>query len=78
MKVYVAKYTHKYGTDMRVFKKIESSEKWRIKLADEYWRDYFGENYKKPSDKEKMADIFFQTMAKMDWEFFEVEECDVE
>ena len=78
MKVYVATYEHKHGNDMRVFKKRKSAEKWRIELADEYWRDYFGEDYKKPSDKEKMADIFFDSVTGADVEFFNIEECDLE
>jgi len=78
MKVYVATYSHKHGDDIRVFKSKKTAEDWRIKLADEYWRDFFGEDYEKPNDKEKMADIYFDTLRDSDCEFFGVEECDVE
>lgn len=79
MKVYVATYTHKHGTDMRVFETKESAENWKTEIAKRWWDDLPNKKYSMPDDPKEIADTYFEIMQESGGdEFFDVEECDVE
>jgi len=39
MKVWVAIYEHRNGSDVRVFDDAQKAEAWREEIAEEYWSD---------------------------------------
>jgi len=39
MKVWVAVYEHRHGSDVRVFDDAQKAEAWREEIAEEYWSD---------------------------------------
>jgi hypothetical protein len=83
MKIFVATYNHKYGTDVRAFRTSEGADKWRIEIADEYWDEtkLAESNKEKPEEKERMAQIYWDYVRDAQWEFseyFEINICDIE
>lgn len=75
MKVTVATYEHRHGSDNRVFKSMGSAWSWRQSIAQDYWGDEL-RSTGKPSDPEEAADYYFEHMAGT--ESFSAEECEVE
>jgi hypothetical protein len=78
-KVFVAIYTHRYGTDVRVFAKESSAEKWRVEIAEEYWDDEIGTRQPKPDKPEEMADAYWLYLLDHgNQEYFEIEHAEIE
>lgn len=75
-KVYVARYEHKYGVDVRVFKTEESANAWRLFIADEWWGNELRKDRLKPVDPEVAAEEYWDYVSGR--EFFEIEETTVE
>lgn len=75
-KVIVAIYTHRHGTDVRVFATSEGANVWRNDLADEWWERELGTGL--PTDKtpDEIAAAYWSAMESRD-EFFETEEHEV-
>ena len=78
MKVFVATYDHKHGTDVRVFQDESKAETWRQEIVAEWWNSQMeGE---KPSDPAAAADAYFEFMEMQfgAHESFSVSEAEVE
>lgn len=41
--VFIARYEHKHGTDLKVFSARESAEFWGDDIARDYWNEWMGE-----------------------------------
>jgi hypothetical protein len=76
MKVVVATYEHRHGTDMRVFATYELANAWRVEIADRYWLEQ--RTGDKPSDRAAMADEFWNAAGEAGSEFFNHDTHDVE
>jgi DNA-binding transcriptional regulator GbsR (MarR family) len=74
MKVWLATYTHRHGTDNRIFKKIKDAQRWKDKIAEEYWDDEI-KSTTKPTDN--IGDQYFNLISENS-EYFDIEELDVE
>ena len=78
-KVYVAIYTHRYDTDVRVFETESSADKWRIEIAEEYWVYVFGLGRPKPDDLGKLADMYWDHLLNHGIEeYFEIRGAEIE
>ncbi len=76
MKVYVATYEHRYGSDVRVFSTEEGASAWLDALADKYWED---ELPHKPKPTENIGRAYFDVMSEAyDPEYFNIKACEVE
>jgi hypothetical protein len=76
MQVYVAVYEHRHGQDIRVFTTDKLAEDWRAEIADEYWEEIMKRT--KPSDRQVMADDYWERYGEIGGEFFNYECCTVE
>lgn len=76
MRVFVAEYQHKHGSDMRVFADESGAEKWRQELASEMWDENMTEA-NKPEDPAVMANQFWEDAAMFE-DFFGVASYEVE
>jgi hypothetical protein len=77
MKIFVATYNHKYGTDVRAFRTSEGADKWRIEIANEEWRHVF-RNKQKPDDKERMSQVYWDYMSDYGDEYLTIYQCEIE
>ena len=72
--VYVARYTHRHGMDVHVFRTEESANKLADEIAKEYWTYHFPNT---PIPTEGAADAYFNFLGEQGEEFFEVERVEV-
>lgn len=72
--VYVARYTHKHGMDVHVFRTEESANKLADEIAKDYWTDHFPNT---PIPTEGAADAYFSFLGEQGEEFLEVERVEV-
>lgn len=57
----IAIYNHEYGNTVKAFSNIESANKWKDKIATDYWvDDVFGENVNPPDTN--IGDAYFMLM----------------
>ena len=69
MKVVVATYEHRHGTDIQVFDSLEKAEAWREDLASLYWNDLDEE----PRPETFDADYYWDAMSDYGGEWFNYE-----
>lgn len=79
MKVYVAVYEHRHGTDIQVFDSNEKAEEWQVQIAKEYWDEAFeGEDEPMPDDEAEMCEMYWCVRGEsMTPEYFNIEEKEV-
>lgn len=76
MQVVVAVFEHRFGTDVRVFKKIEGADEWRNQIGDEWWdREFPGDE--RP-DPDEIGKVYFDAMSESGDEYFSVHTATVE
>lgn len=68
MKVVVATYEHKHGTDIAVFDSLEKAEAWREDIAREYWDDFI-DHEGRPEEVD--ADWYWDTCNDYGCEWFD-------
>lgn len=71
--VWVATYSHRYGSDVSVFATKEGAEKWREEIADN-WFDHELHAMNRPDTKVRLADVYF---ANVPDESFTIEQMPV-
>jgi hypothetical protein len=76
MKVIVATYEHRHGSDTRVFANAELAEAWRVELANEFWLEQ--RDGDKPTDRAQMANEYWEMAGDNGSEFFNYDEFEVE
>lgn len=77
MIIFIAKYDHRHGSDVRAFKTEGQARAWRAAIADEWWETEIGVN--KPDDPETAANIYFDVMGERSkGEWFSIEETELE
>ena len=69
MKVVVATYEHRHGTDIQAFDSLEKAESWREEIARQYWDDLNGTDV--PEEFE--ADYYWDAMSDYGGEWFNYE-----
>lgn len=80
MKVQVAIYEHRHGTDVRVFQTEEGVEKWRQAIAQEWWDGEMDHDMPEAEPPTVIADLYFNAMAERSsrGESFSSEEAEVQ
>ena len=71
--VWVATYSHKYGSDVSVFSTKEKAEQWREEVAAN-WFDKELPEKKRPDTPSKLADVYFANVFE---ESFDIEQMAV-
>lgn len=56
----IAIYNHEYGNTVRAFSNIESANKWKDSIANDYWDDAFTSDIPKPDTN--IGDAYFILM----------------
>lgn len=78
MTVIVATYSHKHGTDVRVFAHYRSALQWRREIAAEWWDHEFPDD-PMPDDPGEAADEYWSRIAESTQpEWFETTEQEIE
>ena len=73
MKVFVAIYEHRHGSDVRVFVAEEKAQAWKDEIGDDYWEIELDE----PKPDGPCGDEYFD-LAGEGGEYFNIEELEVE
>jgi hypothetical protein len=74
--VFVARYAHRHGTDVRVFRKKEGAVEWANDIARTYWNDYYPDV---PTPKKDIGFEYFKGMSEFhEAEYFEIEQQVIE
>ena len=73
MKVIVALYEHRHGTDVVVFDSEEKAEAWRAEIAEQYWDHCEFEN-----DPAFNVDLYWDEMNEAGREWFSYEWYEVQ
>ena len=76
MKVYVARYDHRHGSDTGVFKSAIGAESYRQSIAQQWWESKMSAPMPESEPPNIIADLYFDAMAERD-EWFSVEELDL-
>ena len=76
-KVWVARWDHRHGEEVRVFKTEAGACAWREDIADEWWEHEMPKGRAKPDDRSQAAEEYFDHMMMVD-EFFNWDEVEVE
>jgi len=74
--VYVARYDHEYGTDVRVFRTETGAYGWRTEIAVEWWENEFPDD-PKPAD-DVIGETYFARTEESGSEWFSVEAVELE
>lgn len=67
MKVVIAMYEHRHGTDLRAFSSMEGVDAWREEIAREYWDELKGAD---DLPDEFNADFYWDWMSDYGDEWF--------
>jgi hypothetical protein len=76
---FLAIYEHRHGTDYCLFRSPESAERWRQRIALEYWQDEMRCPLPNAPPHE-IADAYFESMScrgLCNTEFFSTEELEI-
>lgn len=68
--VYVVVYTHRHGSDTRVYKTWESVKDYKDELGEAYWDKEIGGE----TPETDVGDRYFEIMGARDKEYFEVDQ----
>jgi len=74
MKVFVAVYEHRHGTDVTVFATHDAAWALRQEIARDWWSDVFSAAVPAPKDPEIAADRYWEAVND---EYFNVFDRDV-
>lgn len=77
MNVYVARYEHKHGSDIRIFRAKLSALQWQQSIAWEWWETEFTDA-PKPLELEACSQQYWARMADSDKESFEITKQELE
>jgi len=77
MRVFIATFEHRHGSDVRVFRREESAEAWGIALAAEYWGESMV-GVDRPADPADAAAAYWERMSEIGEEWFSVVAQEVE
>ena len=72
--VFVARYDHKHGSDVRVFRTQDAANGWADELGSEWWETEFDDE--KPATN--IGDEYFERQANRAREWFTVEQMELE
>ena len=61
MTVWVAIYSHEYGSDVRVFDNEQACRDWRDRIATNWWDDEFPDD---EAPKENIGGEYFERLAE--------------
>jgi hypothetical protein len=75
MKVFVGRYEHRHGCDVRVFAEEQGAKLWRCEIAVDWWEKEIPATIRRPTEPEKLADKYFATVES---ETFCIDEMPVE
>ena len=74
--VFVARYAHRHGTDVRVFRTEQGAVEWANDIAQTYWNDYYPDV---PTPKKDIWVEYFKGMSEFhEAEYFEIEQQVIE
>lgn len=77
MKVYVAIYEHRHGTDVNVFDSEAKALAWRAEIARDCWKEFLDEPM--PEDEEEVCRVYWEVAGECmnHAEYFNIEEKEV-
>lgn len=77
MKVYVAVFSHRHGTDLTAYATAELANEAAFEIADEWWEREMPTWQKRPDSRKELADQYWERMTDHG-ESFEVQELEIE
>ncbi|PWT72132.1 MAG: hypothetical protein C5B60_09900 [Chloroflexi bacterium] len=75
--VYVLQYVHKHGEDISVYASESAAYRAVQEIAERWWEKEMPEGRAMPSDREKMAEEYFDQMSEYGGEYYEILACEV-
>lgn len=77
MKVFVAVYEHRHGTDINVFDSEAKALAWRAEIARDCWKEFLDEPM--PEGEDEMCRVYWEVAGECmnHAEYFNIEEKEI-